>query len=255
MRSIVAAVLMTASLLLASVIPARGQGMSGQQADAILKELQGIRHALERLATAPTARAPVLPPAPAAAPVVRMPVVTGHVLGRPTAPLTMVEFTDLQCPFCKRFHDTAFQRLKTEYIDKGLLRFVTRDFPLEMHAHANLAARASWCAGEQGHFWDLRGTLLAGSSTLTPESIDATARAADIDMKAFRACLESGDARERVQQGVAEGRALGVEGTPTFIVGRTAGAGVEGVRLVGAMPFETLDVRLKELLHENEAKR
>ena len=67
-------------------------------------------------------------------------------------------------------------------------------------------------------------------------------------MKVFGACLASAEAREQVQRDVAEGRTLGVEGTPTFIVGRTQGAGVEGVRLVGLMPFESLDTKLKELL-------
>jgi protein-disulfide isomerase len=62
----------------------------------------------------------------------------------------MVEFTDLQCPYCGRFANGAFPQIKSEYIDKGLLRFVTRDFPLDMHPHAELAARAPRCAGEQG---------------------------------------------------------------------------------------------------------
>ncbi len=248
MRSIVIAALVSTSFLLAGVRPVHGQGMTGQQADAILKELRGIRQALDRLTAPPSGRAAGGTQAPAVPQAVRMPTVTGYVLGRLDAPLTMVEFTDLQCPFCARFHETAFERLKTEYIDKGLLRFVTRDFPLGIHAHAELAARASWCAGEQGRFWDLRNMLATRSSTLTPESVDAAARAADVDMKLFGSCLASAEAKEHVQRDVAEGRTLGVEGTPTFVVGRTQGAGVEGVRLVGLMSFENLDMKLKELL-------
>lgn len=243
--------LLITSLLALGPGEAFAQGITAQQADEILKELRGIRLALERLAMPPTAR-----PATVAAPsTVRMPTVTGYVLGRPDAPLTFVEFADLQCPFCKRFHDTAFDRIKTEYIDKGLLRYVARDFPLDMHPHADLAARASRCAGEQGHFWDVRTTLLDNASRLTPEFIDGTAQRANLDMQAFRACLTSMQTKEAVQRDVAEGRAAGVEGTPTFIVGVTQAQGLEGVRLVGAMPFESFDSKFKELLAQVTPKK
>jgi protein-disulfide isomerase len=255
MPSISVRVLLTALLLVLGTNPATAQGITKQQADEILKELRGIRQALERLAVPPVARPATAPTVPAAPAPARMSEVTGYMLGRPASPLTMVEFTDLQCPFCKRFRDTAFDRIKAEYIDKGLLRFVTRDFPLDMHANAALAARASRCAGEQDHFWDLRETLLANSSKLTPEFIDATAASAKLDMQAFRTCLESTQTEEAVQRDLAAGRAAGVEGTPTFIVGRTQAQGLDGVRLVGALPFENLDAKLKELLAQGAPKK
>jgi len=184
-----------------------------------------------------------------------MPTVTGYSIGRSDAPITVVEFTDLQCSFCSRFHATSFPRIKAEYIDKGLVRFITRDFPLDMHQHAELAARASLCAGEQNHFWDVRTTLLTNSDKLTPAFITSTAEAAKLDMSVFRACVDSARAKEKVQRDLAEGRGVGVEGTPTFIVGRTENQGVNGVRMVGAMPFEVFDAKFKELLAQVAPKK
>jgi len=170
------------------------------------------------------------------------------VLGRPDAPLTIVEFTDLQCPFCGRFAAGTFPRLKAEYIDTGLLRFVTRDFPLDMHAHAELAARATRCAGDQGKYWDVRQVLAANPNRLSPEFINATAETARVEMKAFRSCLDTGRYRAEVQADLRQALSLGVEGTPTFVVGLTQPDGLDGAKVVGALPFEAFDVKLRELL-------
>jgi protein-disulfide isomerase len=116
-----------------------------QQNDQILQELKAIRQLLEKLAGPLGQPGPV--PAQAAAPVddhVTLATVTGLVLGKPDAPLTMVEFTDLQCPFCRQFHVTAFEQIKTDYIDTGKLRYISRDFPLDsIHPFAQGAARAA----------------------------------------------------------------------------------------------------------------
>jgi protein-disulfide isomerase len=252
----VARKLSAALLLVLVAAPAQSQGLTTRQADDILKELRGIRQALERLSPPPGARQPVAPTAPAPFPSVRMLTVGGRVLGRADAPLTMVEFTDLQCAYCARFHATTFQRIKAEYIDTGLVRYVTRDFPLDMlHQNADLAARASRCAGEQDHFWDVRTTLVTNADKLTPEFVTATAQRSNLDMQTFHACLDSVQTREGVQRDLAEGRAVGVEGTPTFIVGKTESEGLDGVRMVGNMPFEIFDAKFKELLAQRALKR
>src|SRR5262249_24712376 len=143
-------------LLLPGLSPARAQERSAPLtrglADAILNELRQIRRLLER----PTQQAsPVT--APAASPVEHVKVGTAgsYSLGSSDAALTLVEFTDYQCPFCKQFHDTTFQQLKTNYIDTGRLRFVHRDLPLDFHEHALKAAQAARCAGEQDKFWPM----------------------------------------------------------------------------------------------------
>lgn len=251
----IAACLLTGLLLAGpAAAPLDAQGMTQQQADEILKELRGIRLAIERLGALPAARS-TPPPAPAPNPSVRLPKVTGYVMGRPDAPLTMVEFTDLQCPFCARFTTSSFGQIKTQYIDKGLVRFVSRDFPLGMHPYAELAARASRCAGEQGHYWDVREALVTNFNKLNPEFIASTAQGAKLDMKDFQSCLDSGRFKADIQRDMDEAGTIGVEGTPTFVVGRTQAAGLDGTRIVGAQPFEVFDAKFKELLAPAPAKR
>ncbi|HEY3383304.1 MAG TPA: DsbA family protein [Vicinamibacterales bacterium] len=243
----VAGLLAICLLLGPSLGSAGAQGITQQQADDMLKELRGIRAVLERMAAGQASARPTTPP-PAPDPRVRLPKVGGHVLGKPDAPITMVEFTDLQCQYCARFANGAFPQIKSEYIDKGLVRFVTRDFPLDIHPHAELAARASRCAGEQGRFWEVRRTLMINYSKLNPDFITATATDAKLDMAAFTGCLSSGRFKDEIRKELDEAFDFGVEGTPTFFIGRTQGEGLEGQRVVGALPFEMFDAKFKELL-------
>ena len=123
-----------------------------QQADDILNELRQIRQLLERQG----ATAAEEPPAPITA---KLNLAGMNMLGSKNAPLTMVEFTDYQCPFCQRFHTTVFNDLKKNYVDTGKLRFYSRDLPLDFHSNALRAAQAARCAADQGQFWTLRDLM------------------------------------------------------------------------------------------------
>jgi protein-disulfide isomerase len=216
--------------------------MTRQQGDEILQELRQIRQLLEKQAK------------PAAAPQEEGPTrakiadLSGvSMLGSNSAPLTIVEYTDYQCPFCQRFHMTTFAELKKAYIDTGKARFFSKDMPLDFHPNAMRAAMAARCAGDQGKFWELRDTMGANPNSLDLEHIVNFAANLKIDTVALRACIDSGKYKERVQSDVLEAMKIGANGTPTFIVGRSVGKGVEGELVVGAMPFEMFDVKLKEL--------
>src|SRR5512146_1268003 len=116
-----------------------------EQADAILNELRQIRRLLEVNGRPAASPRPAQPPAPRN---IRMAVTAGwQVMGRADAPVTLVEFMDYQCPYCRRFHTDTFAELKKQYIDTGKLRFVSRDLPLSFHANALTAAQAVRCAG------------------------------------------------------------------------------------------------------------
>jgi protein-disulfide isomerase len=215
-----------------------------QQNDEILKELRAIRMLLEKLTT---------PAGPAQPQVGRVTNLTGYVLGRPDAPLTMVEFTDLQCPFCRQFILTSFNDIKKNWIDTGKLRYISRDFPLDFHAQAMPAARAARCAGEEGKFWEMRLALMRNANLLTPDFITKTAGELKLDAKAFGACAISNKYDVLIQAEMTEGTKLGVGGTPTFVMGRTTAAAVEGPMMVGALPYAEFDAKLKALL-AGEAK-
>src|SRR6266704_1199611 len=115
---------------------AQEQGISRQQADEILNELRQIRQLLEKQAKAPQPQGEQITRA-------KVNLDGFAMLGSKDAPLTMVEFTDYQCPFCQRFHVTSFPDLKKEYIDTGKVRFFSRDMPLDFHANAMRAAEAA----------------------------------------------------------------------------------------------------------------
>jgi protein-disulfide isomerase len=240
-----AAAVLAAALLGAAAVPALGQGIPADTGQQILQELRAIRQLLE---------AQQRDPARAAAPragddrigVAFQP--DGLSLGRADAPLVMVEYTDYECPFCRQFHLTSFEQIRKNYIDAGKLRYVSRDFPLDIHKNALRAAVAGRCGAEQGKFWELRHTMIANASQLKPEHILGYAKDLNLDLGTFRSCMESGRLLDAVESDMAEGRAAGVSGTPTFIIGRVANGRLEGVRVVGALPYARFSAKLDEML-------
>ena len=242
MRMAAAAAITT---LLVSSTPAApaAQGAPGptvqQQNEEILKELRAIRQLLERL-TQPAAREPQT---------AKLTNLTGYALGSADAPLTMVEFTDLQCPFCRQFATTTFDSIKRDWIDTGRLRYISRDLPLDgLHAQATNAARAARCSGEQGRFWDMRWTLMKNANLLSPAYIRKVAGDLKLDVDAFAACTASRKFDADIQADMDEAQRLGIAGTPTFIVGRTTPTGIEGPLIVGALDYSRFDAKFKEVL-------
>ena len=182
-------------------------------------------------------------------PLVRLALPPGELaLGRASAPLTMIEFTDYQCPYCRRFEAEVWPRLKREYIDTGRLRYIARDLPLQIHAAAAPAAEAAHCAGEQGRFWEMHAALLGGAADLSSGGIERRAHALGLDLTRFDECL----ARDKYAAVIAaherEADAAGIEGTPGFVVGRAAHAELTGVRVEGALPYDEFDSLLRQLL-------
>jgi protein-disulfide isomerase len=196
---------------------------------ALRGDLRDIRRLLEAGANETDDNAP---PAPA----VRVRIAGQPSLGNPQASLVMVEFTDFQCPYCARHHADAFARLKKAFVDTQQMRYVTVDFPLDFHRQAFKAAEAAHCA--ENRYWDMHGALFANFRTLEPEHLIKLAGDLGLNPAAFRACLDSGRFAEKVRQGLAKGRSVGVDGTPSFVIGRAEGSIVRGRLIVGAQPAE-----------------
>jgi protein-disulfide isomerase len=171
-----------------------------------------------------------------------------YALGRPDAPLTVVEFTDYQCPYCRRFQAESWPRFKRDWIDSGRVRFIVRDLPLEIHSAARPAAEAAHCAGEQGRFWRMHDLLLGAHADLGPKGIDGYARAAGLDMSRFQACAAAHKYSADIARNIAEADRLGLTGTPSFIIGRTVNGVLTGQRVLGALPYADFNAGLKELL-------
>jgi protein-disulfide isomerase len=231
--------------LSASVSPAAtdDSGITHQQADDILNELRQIRQLLKEPARPASGSEP-----PVADRVVKVSLkLEGSVLiGSKDAPLTMVEFTDYQCPFCERFHSTTFKEIKKNYIDTGRLRFYSRDLPLPMHNNAMRAAQAARCGGEQGQFWEMRDRLQSNPDKLDLDNLLTYARDLKLDVGKFQTCVETEKYKGAVESDLSEARNLGANGTPAFVVGKSTPDGVDGQMVLGALPYETFDQILKE---------
>lgn len=219
-------------------------GITREQADSILKELREIRLLLERQAQNSLTRAKN--PVPNRTGKVK--IGTGSVLGRADAPVTIVEYTDYQCPHCGRFHNTTFEELKKNYIDTGKILFISRDLPLSFHQNSLRAAQAARCAGEQDKFWQLRDLLIRNSSNLEQKAIVSYAQQVQLDTDKFNACVNGDKYIDEIRGEVAEANSIGITGTPSFIVGRTNQDSVEGTILVGTLSYAALETRIQELL-------
>jgi protein-disulfide isomerase len=157
--------------------------------------------------------------------------------GSPQAPVTMVEFTDYQCPYCRRFQAEVWPRLQRDYIAHGQLRFIVLDLPLEFHPAALPAAEAAHCAAEQGAFWPMHAALLASGSDLSAADLEQHVRALGLDLGRFRTCMASGKYAALIVRNAGEAQALGLRGTPAFIIGRLEHAELHGQVLMGALPY------------------
>jgi protein-disulfide isomerase len=159
----------------------------------------------------------------------RVPVEVGTapVRGNPNAPVTVVEFSDFQCPFCVRSRPTV-NKVRETYGDK--VRWVFRHFPLEFHAQAEKAGEAAACAGEQGKFWQMHDLLWTNTAKLQVPDLKGHAATLGLDTARFDQCLDSGKFAGLVHSDEEVGQTYGVSGTPAFFV--------NGRPLVGAQPFD-----------------
>jgi protein-disulfide isomerase len=232
---------------------ALAEPMTKEQGDAILTELRQIKVLLQK-PQQQAQPAPQAAQAPKADEPATVSIAGEPFLGQADAPLTMVMFTDYQCPYCSRFETQTLPEIKRQYIDTGKLRFVVRDLPLPFHPNAPKAAEAARCGEEQGKYWELREKLVANGDKLDATLLPGYAQQVGLDVDKFSACLESGRHAEKIKASSALAGSIGISGTPSFVVGRSKGDSVEGVKIVGAQPFAAFDQKLKELLGKAQTK-
>jgi len=175
--------------------------------------------------------------------------------GKATAKLTLVEFSDFQCPFCGRHVSETDPLLTKEYIDTGKLRVVFMDFPLEsIHKFAFKAAETARCAGEQGKFWEMHDQLFASQKVLTDFS-DWTAQAKKLGLKLpeFESCLSTDKYASDIRKDLAQGQGAGISGTPGFFLSVTDpdSTKVKSVRfLSGAQPYANFKAQIDSVLRD-----
>jgi protein-disulfide isomerase len=197
------------------------------------------------VAAAPSAAgAAAAAPTAAAVPSAGIPAVTeaDYIRGDENAPITIIEYSDYECPYCERFHPTMLQVME-EY--DGQVRWVLRNFPLSFHANAESAGVAAECAGQQGKFWEMGGALFENRATLGDDLY--TKLAADLGLNAteFATCQSGDDALNKVRAEAAGGAAAGVTGTPgSFIIDQDGNA----TPIKGALPYASVAAAIDAML-------
>ena len=160
------------------------------------------------------------------------------VMGSNDAPLTIVEFSDFECSYCRRFHDQVLPSLKRDYIDKGLVRFIHKDLPLPFHRQAKAAAAAARCAAEQNRYWDLYGALFDQQSCLECKGVVVIAEDINLDTSALQACMQREATETLITSNLSEAALHNIRATPTFVIGPSRRDGKHHGDIVeGALPW------------------
>jgi len=187
----------------------------------------------------PTA-VPSVPTGQAAQPNVDVDITGSPVKGDKNAPVTIVEFSDFECPFCGRYFTNTYSSIVENYIDTGKVKYVFKHFPLNFHASAQKASEAAECAGDQEKFWEYHDVLFANQQALSVSNLKQYASDLSLDTDDFNSCLDSGKYAAKVKQDLADGQAAGVSGTPSFFV--------NGQKLVGAQPYSAFEQAIEAAL-------
>ena len=167
------------------------------------------------------------------------------VKGDENADVTLVEFTDYQCPFCARFYSQTYDQLMKDYVDTGKVRYIMRDLPLSFHPNAKPAALAARCAGDQGKYFEMHDMLFEtqaewqGLADVT-EAFSGYAADLGLNGASFSSCVSNGDHNDAIDADVALAGKVGATGTPSFFI--------NGEKLVGAQPYATFQATIDAAL-------
>ncbi len=237
---------------------------SGDALDALQAEVQAIRQGQEHIKTELAEIKKLLQQgARAAAPGVQafkpadFTIGTAAVLGDYDAQVTLVGFSDYQCPYCRRHATTVLPALIKKYVDTGKVKIVMREFPIEnIHARALGASQAALCAHEQGKYWEMHDLIFSDQKQIEVQNLKSHAQALGLDSGRFNACLDRNKYAAKIKAHQAEGRKFGISGTPSFVLGLTNPRDPDKVRLTkfirGAKSLPSFEQAIDELLASAE---
>jgi protein-disulfide isomerase len=180
--------------------------------------------------------------------------------GESDAPVTLIEFSDYQCPYCKRHATQVMPTLVSKYVDSGQLRIVMREYPIEnLHRRAVPTSEAALCAGDQGKYWEMHDSLFNDQKANTDEDFQQMAASLELDVAAFTECMSSDQFMNQIKADMVEGQRLGISGTPSFVVGLTDPEDSSKVHLTkfirGAQSEQAFSAAIDELLKTAALKK
>lgn len=205
-----------------------------------------MTYSLAGTAALPTVDTGTLPTEPDDGGIATISIDDDPIQGDPNAPITLIEFSDYECPFCKAYFDDTYALLKKDYIDTGKVKLVFRDLPLSFHDPlATIEANAASCVREQlgdKAYFQMHDLIFTNTTSngngLTREKIDSFAGQLGVNVANYKSCVDSGKYDEEISNDIADAAAGNATGTPTFFIGKSTDDGViQGTRLVGAQPY------------------
>ena len=258
MKTLTTAVLAWVALFL--IAPAISLGQSSEELKALRRELEEIRKgqsAIQKeLETIKSLLQPRRPPPPVQPVNLVFSIDSGPFKGNKNARVTLIEFTDYQCPFCARHLFQTAPQIDKDYIQTGKVKYVLKDFPIaSIHPQAFKGHEAAHCAGEQGKYWEMHGRLFGNQKAMAPKDLSQHAEAIKLDTPRFQQCLDNGQYAAKIRKSLEEGTKAGVQGTPTFFLGlpEANDAQVKAVRVIrGAQPFASFKTAIDGLLAEEK---
>lgn len=176
--------------------------------------------------------------------------------GNADAPVTMVEFSDYQCPFCGRHVKNTYPQIEEEYVKTGKVKYVFADYPLAFHKQAPKASEAALCAGDQDKFWEMHDVLFNNQRALQADNLPKYAEEAGVaDMAKFNKCLSDDKYKKTVDDNFEAGKKAGIRGTPSFLLGYSTpdNKDVKFTNMIrGARPFDSFKTEIDSMLAEKE---
>jgi protein-disulfide isomerase len=247
LKRLVLVVLVAGSILLSSHVAAAQ--VSHEEFEALKRDVETLKRQFQELIRALRSRGGA---APEAFQPIAVSVEGGASYGKTDAKVTIVEFSDYQCPFCARYASETFPQIDRNYIQTGQVKYVFRDFPIEsIHPQAFKAHEAVHCAGEQAKRREMHEKVFANQRAMSGTDLDAHAQVLGLDVGGFQKCLAGGAYVAKIRKDLEEGQQSGVTATPTFFLGLTEenNPRVKAVRrIVGAQPYSVFKATIEELL-------
>jgi len=221
-----------------------GNNLDGPEPEITKEDIRALEEKIEDLKPSTSSPQPAQAAQPNQPQIFRISIDDDPFKGDPDAPVTIVEFSDFQCPFCARFFQQTLSQLEENYINTGKVKFVYRDLPLDsIHPNARPTHIAAECADEQGKFWEYHDILFENQgqwNRLASEDLENSlkqyAQDLGLDVPSFETCLSSDEIADEVNRDALEARSYGASGTPTFFIG-TEKDGF--IKLTGAQPYSS----------------
>lgn len=179
------------------------------------------------------------------------------VIGDAGATVTLIEFSDYQCPFCSRHYREVMPTLVADYVDSGQLKYIMRENPIQsIHKSAMGASQAALCANDQGKYWEMHNLMFDNQRQLDVDTLKAHAVTIGLDSASFDSCLDDKKYEKQVNDDLADGRGFGVRGTPAFVLGITDPDDPNKVHMSqfinGAQSLDNFKRTIDQLLEEAE---